>query len=334
MTVRISCNASRSGHLGDVLLLAASAPGGDMPVRDSWPPEEWQEHCIGLLVMKYGTNVQPVPDRVRGDGGMEAYRLDDRVVYQCYAPQDAFTAGLQTAAQKKKIYDDTSKLTDDPARTRALLGPGYKVRRWVLLTPEYDDKDLISYARQRSETLRTALPAWCCPTLEIVVFNDREYFTAELAKLYGTTASIYLNVPEPDEGEALESVGADVAEKVRAKLRTDSSLAARPDNLEAYLHETLMDFVYGSRQIDALESQFTVTSTAVHRTARQVFKTLQRLMIANDGGPSGVQALTDRFSSRLQEIPGLPSSTCDELARFFVAKWWVDCPLNFRVSAS
>ena len=57
-------------------------------------------------------------------------------MYQCFAPQDAFTVQAQTDAQKRKIRDDIYKLVSKPEETVELLGEGYRITRWVLLTPE------------------------------------------------------------------------------------------------------------------------------------------------------------------------------------------------------
>ena len=73
-----------------------------MTAREQWGGDEWEEHCCLLLGAKYGENIQFVPARTGGDGGLEAYRLDCGTTYQCYAPQDALTVQAQTDAQKRK----------------------------------------------------------------------------------------------------------------------------------------------------------------------------------------------------------------------------------------
>ena len=81
-------------------------------IRESWDGGEWQAYCRTLLAMKYGENVQFVPDRDRGDGGLEAYRLDDGVAYQCYAAQNAYDVAALTEAQKRKDstgYQETGR---------------------------------------------------------------------------------------------------------------------------------------------------------------------------------------------------------------------------------
>jgi hypothetical protein len=46
-------------------------------------------------------------------------------------------------------------LRDTPEQTKALIGD-VVLRRWVLLTPEFDSRKLVEYARTKSEKVRKA----------------------------------------------------------------------------------------------------------------------------------------------------------------------------------
>ncbi|MFG1611055.1 hypothetical protein [Actinoplanes sp. NPDC049265] len=173
-------------------------------MREQWDGGEWEVHCCALLGIKHGDDVQIIPARVDGDGGLEAYRLDDGIVYQCYAPEDSYTVASQTDSQKGKIRDDIAKLVTKPAETMKLLGADYKIRRWVLLTPEYDDKELIKYARYKSKKIRdlNPRPPWCHDDFQIIISNDSELFAAQLATMNGMSAgSIRVHVPDPPAAE-------------------------------------------------------------------------------------------------------------------------------------
>src|SRR5450759_4655553 len=118
-----------------------------MPLRYMWDGNEWEAHCRNLLSIKFGADIQFVPARVGGDGGLDAFRLDDGIIYQCYAAQDVFTNQALTVAPKRKISDDTGTLCEKIEQTQEILGEAYRVRRWVLLTPEFDDKEVLRHAR-------------------------------------------------------------------------------------------------------------------------------------------------------------------------------------------
>src|ERR1022692_1431651 len=215
-----------------------------MTAREQWGGGEWQERCRRLLGAKYGENIQFVPDRVDGDGGLEAYRLDCGTVYQCYAPQDAFTVEAQTNAQKRKIRDDIYKLVSKPDDTVELLGKGYLVSRWVLLTPEYDDKELIKYARIKSLRTRTTVPQppWCSDDFEIVVASDTDLFSVEMAQLFGPTDIISLDLPDVSLEDAYASVGDGVAANLTEKLRVCPTLQADEAVLTDYRSQILIDY--------------------------------------------------------------------------------------------
>jgi hypothetical protein len=305
--------------------------GVTMAIREQWDGGEWQQHCCRLLKMKYGEDVQLIPDRVRGDGGMEAYRLDDGVVYQCYAPKDAFTTRDQTDAQKGKIARDLYKLVSKPEETIAILGNGYRVRRWVLLTPEYDDKDVVKYARKKSEKIRIeSRPVWCHEDFQVIVSSDQEQFPIEMASLYGIQAgSIRLDVPEPSVDEVHASVDEGLASRLTDKLSVNPILAANHDILVGYRSETLLDYVHGKTMLKLLEDRYSSAYEAVTRRSNSIFRSLNR-RLASSCEPADLEHLTRQLANGFdQDVPGLPPVVCVALARHYVATWWVSCPMRF-----
>jgi hypothetical protein len=285
--------------------------------------------------MKFGEEVQFVPDRVRGDGGIEAYRLDDGIVYQCYAPEDAFTADAQTDAQKGKIRRDIKKLVDKPDETAHLLGHGYLIRRWVLLTPEYDDKELLAYARLKSLRTRELAPRppWCHDDFQVVVASDRDLFAEQLSILAGIEGgALKLNLEQPPEAEAIASFDESLAERLRLKSTENPILAGNPDVMDRFCTDTILDFVYGAGQLHVLEERYTLAFDAVARRARVTFRTITRRLADGAGDPADLEDLAQQLAQNLSvDIPALAPVACEELARHYVASWLIDCPLRFRI---
>lgn len=306
-----------------------------MTAREQWGGGEWQEHCRRLLGAKYGENIQFVPDRVGGDGGLEAYRLDCGTVYQCYAPQGAFSVQAQTDAQKRKIGDDIHKLVSRPAETVELLGEGYLVSRWVLLTPEYDDKALIMYARAKSLKTRSEIPPppWCDEKFEIVVATDIEQFSIELAQLTGPAGIISLNLPAPTEEDAYASIEDGVAAKLTEKLRVSSALRSDDGFLTSYRSAILLDYVYGKRQLEVLEDRYSAAFAAVDRRARGTLRRLTQRLAAGSGDAQDLAALAHELSAKFaDDVPALAPMACEDLAHYYMADWWILCPLRFRAA--
>jgi hypothetical protein len=305
-----------------------------MTAREQWGGGEWEEHCCRLLGIRYGENIQRVPDRVRGDGGLEAYRLDCGTVYQCFAPKDPFNVQAQTAAQKRKIQDDIRTLVSKPQETVAILGEGYLVNRWVLLTPEYDDKELIKYARLKSRSTRSPIrPVWCAEDFEIVVSSDMYLFSAEMARLGDSTHVIRLNVPPITEDDAYASVEDGVAARLTEKLRKSPALRADDAELRGYRSETLLDYVHGQKQLAILEDKYTAAYAAVSRRALSTHRRLTKRLAGGTGGLADLTTLAHELSAQFAtDVPELASIACEELAHYYIAAWWVSCTLRFRAA--
>lgn len=308
-----------------------------MPVRDAWEGNEWEAHCCSLLSIKYAEDIQFVPARVQGDGGLEAFRLDDGIVYQCYAPQDAYTNKDVTAAQKRKITKDLGTLVKNPVQTQELLGAEYRIRRWVLLTPEFDDKEVLKHARKEEKKLLAMTPGapWLAGGFRILVSTDLQLFPAELATMHRPTAStIRIPVIQPTPEQVTEAMPADLVERLSRKLCVNAFLAANPEELEAYRAEVLMDYVYGKRQLSALEERYGSVYELVQRRAKATFNSLNRAVAAGDGGPSGLLAIEQDLAQGLaRDLPALPELTCGDLARHFMSDWLISCPARFRAAS-
>jgi hypothetical protein len=304
-----------------------------MTAREQWDGGEWQEHCRRLLGARYGENIQFVPDRVAGDGGLEAYRLDGGTVYQCYAPQDALNVQAQTDAQQRKIADDIHKLVSKPEDTVDLLGQGYLVTRWVLLTPDYDDKALIKYARTKSLKTRTHTPQppWCDDKFQIVVATDIEHFPLELAQLTGLTGSIRLSVPEIPPEDAYASVEEGVAARLTEKLQGSPTLRGDEAVLVGYRSETLLDYVYGKMQLAILEDRYSAVYAAVARRARTMQRRLTHHLAVGTGDVADLGVLARDLSANFStDVPALAPVACEDLAHYYMADWFISCPLRFR----
>jgi hypothetical protein len=303
-------------------------------IREQWGGTEWQEHCRQLLASKFGTDIQFIPDRYRGDGGLEAYHFDG-TGYQCYAPQESYNTTALTDAQKAKIARDIAKLTNDPTGTRALLGSIVLVK-WVLLTPDFDSRELVAYARTKSEKVRKdPRPFWCHEHFEIVIATD-EIFAVERATLYGQLAGgIYLELPDPDDDDLFAATGGDTADRLAEKLRQEPSFATDPVRLGKYKSSLLIDYVRGRQQLELLANDYSSVHAAIQRRFRSTLGGLSRELAGTPGaGPVVVETLMRRLATALQaDAPGLSPLLCEELARYAVALWFVDCPLYFPAAA-
>lgn len=304
-------------------------------IRAQWDGKEWQEHCRLLLALKHGVDIQFIPDRFRGDGGLEAYCFNG-VGYQCYAPQEAYSTTALTDSQKRKINEDIGKLRNNPENTRALIGD-VVLRRWVLLTPEFDSRELVEYARKKSLKIReTPRPFWCHQDFEIVIHKD-DIFAAEMAVLYGQLAGgVHLDVPEPGEGALFAAADGGTAQRLEAKLAAEATLASNATALGGYKSMLLRNYVRGRQQLDLLPNSYTSMYVAIERRFKSTLNGLPIELLGTPGaGPVVIQTLLRRLTEDLQrDAPGLDAVLCEELAQYAIALWFVECPLYFPESVA
>lgn len=303
-----------------------------------WDPNEWQAHCLELLTVHYGVQVQCFPDRVNGDGGLEAFVADGGIAFQCYAAESPFGVADQTAKQKEKIRADTKKLIDKPDQTQKLIGGTNTIREWVLLTPAYEDKALVAYAGARSIQVRNAAEehTWCSPDFRISI-HDESLFAVARAKLLGAQSNLILPVSDPVDVSVMREEGKferTLEDTLDTKFGADKSMASRPMLLAQYKDETLADYFRGKVEMTRLSREAGTVHQSVADCAELVFSGLASSIAESDDRPLIVvksirQQLVALLSSRL---PHLGSDLCERLARYYVASWWIECPLQFEAT--
>ena len=202
------------------------------------------------------------------------------------------------------------------------------------MTPEYDDKALIKYAREKSQKTRSApRPVWCAEDFEIVVATDKQLLAREMAQFIGPTDMIRLDLPEITADDAYASVEGGVAGKLTGKLRVDPGLGADEAQLVEFRSATLIDYVYGKGQLDVLEERYSAAYAAVTRRARAIQRRLIPRLAAGSGNAADLQALVQELSDKFAaDVPALARVACDDMAYYYMAEWFISCPLHFRAA--
>lgn len=321
----------------------ASAPGRSLArlsavgERD-WDPNEWQAHCTELLTVHYGVRVQLFPDRVNGDGGLEAFVADEGIAYQCYAPDSPFGVADQTAKQREKIRADTKKLIDKPAQTQELIGGTSQIRQWVLLTPAFEDKALVQYAGARSIDVRTQAAdySWCSSDFRISIHSDNLFAVAR-AQLLGAQSNLLVPISTPLDVESMRAAGeveATLDDTLETKFGADPSVVSRPLLFAQYKDETLSDYFRGKIEMSRLAREAGSVHQSVTECAELVFSGLASSIAESDDRPMiVVKSIREQLSGLIaSRLPHLGPDLCIRLARYYIASWWIECPLQFEAA--
>ncbi|OHB26281.1 MAG: hypothetical protein A2790_20160 [Phenylobacterium sp. RIFCSPHIGHO2_01_FULL_69_31] len=122
---------------------------------ETWDGDDWENHVGRLLQDRHGaTNVQKVPAKHFGDGGLDYYCTSETVVYQCYAVQEPVDIATRALKQKTKITTDIGKLCKADGLA-AKLFKSKPVSRWILAVPKHDSQEVNSHAAIKAEEVRS-----------------------------------------------------------------------------------------------------------------------------------------------------------------------------------
>ena len=121
--------------------------------RRAWQGDEWQAFALQLVQRRHGPeNVQVVPDSVGGDAGLEFFTTTG-CLYQCYAPEETSDVAKAASAMKSKATRDLNKLIKNKEKIETILC-GIICRRWILLCPFLDNKDVVAHTRKHGLALK------------------------------------------------------------------------------------------------------------------------------------------------------------------------------------
>lgn len=250
-----SCSSNRRGHRtksswGEPFLVAAKNVvfkldllGGNMAIRREWKGDEWQEFALQLVQRRHGPeNVQIVPDKVKGDAGLEFFTTCG-CLYQCYAPEEVSDVAKAASAMKAKAGRDLPKLEKNKAIIEKLLS-GTQARRWILLCPFLDNKEVVASIRARGLTIKASNLVFLTPDFEALCHSQQDFQT-EIEQLRAMSLGPPLSIVPPTADQVKDAagsteIGARIDDKLgRAlgpKVQSGQIAARRDQYVKAHLH--------------------------------------------------------------------------------------------------
>lgn len=298
-----------------------------IPYRRAWDGAEWQSHARSLINLRHGAaNVQPVPDHVRGDAGIECFTMDG-CAYQCFAPEEVSDNKKASNAIKAKASRDLKKLeTNQPILQRLLQS--VTLSRWILLCPFLDDKDVVAFTRERaSELVKIGLPI-LSPLFEAIV-HCQEDFADQIAFLRQQPINPVASVRITLEDWPLEIGHGELAQAIEDKLRR-----AYPDHTPEDIAELAARYVLAHAQSQATLEQLRLDYPQLWEAARMCISTEeQRLVLLGAQGSAPTEQLHSSVekiqNSMTRDMPGLAAATISAISLGTLSDWLIRCPLDF-----
>lgn len=299
-----------------------------------WDGNEWQQHIVRLLKIRYPMgDFQEVPDRHRGDFGIEGFSRDGRA-YQCYSAEEPLETSARYENQRDKMSTDIKKFIDNKDDLTKVFGP-LKIRLWVFAVPIFDSSLLVQHAEKKAAEVRAQNLTYAAADFCIGIVKEDD-FAVELAKLlrFGLD-QVHVATKLPEAAHA-----ADWKAQNTTMLHTlEDKLSRVPDltpNRRNELRETLLrHYLEGQEVLDILKSKYSEVFEATIRTksAREAFLATHCLLTEEAPRQLLINTLKT-FKEELLKFGIMTEQMAETLAHEAVTDWLMRCPLNFPQGAA
>jgi len=300
---------------------------------------EWQDWAAQLLHSHYAKgDYQPVPDRDRGDAGIEGYSANG-CVYQMYGPEGDLTFAQHHAKLREKMTKDITKFIANKDGKLGKLFGNAKIRRWILLVPFFQSRELVEHATKKSvEVITAGLSYVDCDDFKVVVLGE-DAFAKERAALLKLNMSAINILPAPICDQDIEGWAADESNAFKvghlttktAKMPTLATATRRV----AFEREVITWWLEGQNVLDALRA-YPEAWEAIRRAKSEQEKYLRGHCLVTDQRPYLLlQAALETIQSTVAaEAAAVGSSTRQAVSHEAVADWLMRCPLDFPEKSS
>ncbi|TCA02555.1 hypothetical protein [Rhizobium leguminosarum] len=296
--------------------------------RRNWDGRSWQLHAFMLVQLRHGaSNVQRVPDKVRGDAGLEFFTYDG-CLYQCYAPETPGDTAKSSSAMKQKATRDLPKLKKNEAVLTRLLN-GLSFKRWILLCPFLDDKAVVTHVRSKGTSICGHNLSFLTADFEALVQCQEDFF-AEAEKLRELPIGPELQISIPTE-EAVSSMDATpLVNRLDEKLGRAYSSIGQEKRI-SIRKSYVKSHIKRENTLSSLKAEHPHLWERAWQTINAEENRLELLGAAGQSAPAEhLSASLDRIASGLaKDLPRVSHATISDLSTGTLCDWLMRCPLDF-----
>jgi hypothetical protein len=308
--------------LPDPLLGIPALPSGD----------DFEAFVWSLLQRRYPPEkLRYFPADMGGDKGLEGFSTDG-IAYQCYADKDSLTLRARTDKQRAKLNRDTLKLKKNKDDIPRLLG-GVVIRHYFLIVPEHHSTELVAYANERAEAMRSWKLSFLSSDFAIALKTPKDYQGEYQAALSDAAAQVLLPDPSvPDD--AVTNFAGGEPELAATLLRKLATLQGyHPAANIDVMRKSLTQWFLVKEEMMEMLREFPQTREAVEVQRRLRQESLEfengfAVAKPHDRVMQVVKEYAEQLESR---IAGLTPGDAQRLSRGQAGEWLMRCPLEFQV---
>jgi hypothetical protein len=302
-----------------------------MVLRRNWKGDEWQEFALQLVQRRHGPeNVQVVPDKVKGDAGLEFFTTCG-CLYQCYAPEEVSDVAKAASAMKAKAGRDLPKLKKNKAVVEQLLA-GTKARRWILLCPFLDNKDVVASVRGRGVAIKNESLNFLADDFEALCHSQQD-FQAEIEQLKALSLGPRLSIVPPTSEEVKTAGDTEIGTRIDDKLGRALGLQPKTAQVATRRDQYVRAHLHRENTLSQLRENHAVLWERAFETIEAEEARLIAVGASTTIPGQQLQASMDRIETSLASaLPTLSPALRTQIALGTVSDWLIRCPLDFPES--
>jgi hypothetical protein len=293
--------------------------------------DDWQAWANQLLSCHYGPpDYQTIPDKDRGDAGLEGFCPSAGHAFQAYGCEEPISVQERYVKQRDKMTADIGKFIHNKGVLSKIFGTT-RIRRWILFVPHFDSKDIVAHAAKKTaEVLAAGLPYVVTSDFRVMICQEDEFAIERDKLINATTQGLRIKTTPVTESELAQWTSANdvllqVLERKVARLPT----LVDGDRRASFVQKVLTWYLNGQALLDRLRSYPQVYEKVIAtKSHREAFLAMSALKGAtsNEVLIETIQELRDALEREAKELHNF---CAEQLAYEAVSDWLIRCPLDF-----
>ncbi|MGX7895566.1 hypothetical protein [Tsuneonella sp. HG222] len=230
------------------------------------------------------------------------------------------------SAMKRKAYRDLKKLKSNEKDIEDLLN-GLVIKRWILLCPFLDDKDVVKYVGGKAKEILNLGVSYLDSSFYGLVHCPDDFQT-EITRLRQQNVGAVIRVNDPTAGDVVTALST-LSDRLDEKL-----LRGFPHFSEDRRAEQKLTLIKAALRSENLLDQMRVEMPELwDRAMRTILLEEERLVTGS--GASAVAAThlnSERAALRgalADSLPSIEPTSLTAIAHGQIGQWLIECPLDF-----
>lgn len=298
--------------------------------------DSWEDFCQQCFKKKYEqVGYQEMPATHKGDLGIEGYTRTG-ILFQCYCPDAEYDTIKLYEAQRDKITTDLNKIVKNAKELQFYLGD-VKIKKWIFVTPEYTNKELVKHCCQKADEYRNLKSPIIADDFDVLI-HDIEFFSSEIPLILNfRNEKLNIEVAERKGKQEIEDWKTKEISLVDTAIRKHShrisnEASHRERKINILTHKTISDFLNGDLMIRKWAEKYQDQYEKFQKVISLYEETVEAKCAVFTGDSN---MLYDEIEAELRKriyasFSFLDDLMIDRLTNRVMADWIIRCPINFE----